>query len=140
MPTKQLLKTILFSIPLLSVAGFAAPVLEERQGEGAEILLNTIISVINSKTQSPNVCDICTSFSEDVSSYNMLVTQADDGQHVAACWANNTDNVMFGQAEANAANCLTNLHYTQADTCISVAGSECDTGYTAGGGRLQVPS
>lgn len=68
----------------------------------------------------------------------MALNQAANGKYVATCWTNATDTVMFGQAETNVAKCLTNLHYTQADTCISVQGSECDNGYIAGGGRLQV--
>lgn len=38
----------------------------------------------------------------------------------------------------NVANCLTNLHFTQASTCISVEGSSCDLNdYLASGGFIK---
>ncbi|KAJ5272594.1 hypothetical protein N7478_007719 [Penicillium angulare] len=37
--------------------------------------------------------------------------------------------IEFTQADADAANCLVNLHYTQDDACISIKGSMCEDGY-----------
>jgi hypothetical protein len=53
------------------------------------------------------------------------------------CFANSTSPNLWAQRDADVANCLTNLHYVQADVCISVAGSSCDNGYIAAGGRIQ---
>jgi len=41
--------------------------------------------------------------------------------------------ITFGQADIDVARCLTNLYFTQDDTCISVAGSSCDNNYSGTG-------
>ncbi|KAJ5091617.1 hypothetical protein NUU61_006487 [Penicillium alfredii] len=53
----------------------------------------------------------------------------------AHCYVEGDQN--FTQQDADVAKCLTNLHYVQEDTCISVKGSMCDNGYLDGGGRIQ---
>lgn len=49
---------------------------------------------------------------------------ASDGASWVAYTGANTD-YAFTQDDATTANCLVNLHFTQDDACISVAGSEC---------------
>ncbi|KAJ3524603.1 hypothetical protein NM208_g11997 [Fusarium decemcellulare] len=59
------------------------------------------------------------------------------GQYVQVCWRNDTGLVVWDEPTVNAANCLTHLHYAQANTCISVKGAPCVSGYIESGGRLQ---
>lgn len=68
-----------------------------------------------------------------------------NGNNFLVCWQNWTETVLFGAPEVNVAKCLANLHSEQADTCIDVKGSTCDSayvsqdaaGYVESGGRLQ---
>lgn len=42
------------------------------------------------------------------------------------CYSKTGNVYTWAQDDVNVANCLINLHYTQDDACISVAGSECE--------------
>ncbi|KAF4461196.1 hypothetical protein FALBO_12022 [Fusarium albosuccineum] len=59
------------------------------------------------------------------------------GQYIQVCWRNDTGLVVWDEPTVNAASCLTHLHYAQANTCISVKGAPCVSGYIESGGRLQ---
>lgn len=138
MSVKQITTSILLSSSMLLVPSLAAPVLEQRQTNTFSIIDSLVIGLIKGSEPGPNICQTEGCFTEDGQEYWYANLQAPNGGYVAVCYQNNSQPILFGQAEADAANCLTNLHYTQADTCIDVAGSSCDNGYTAGGGHLQV--
>ena len=58
------------------------------------------------------------------------VVRQEDGGTWRACWDQPPQNggYYWTQDDTNTANCLINLHYTQKDACISVAGSACEAG------------
>lgn len=63
---------------------------------------------------------------EEIEDCYTLSGKTDDGLNwCAGYWAGNTN---WTQGDADAAKCLTNLHYVQNDKCITKAGSSCDNG------------
>lgn len=65
-------------------------------------------------------------------------TATDDASWVLST-ANSNDNpaqYVWTQDDATTANCLINLHFTQGDSCISVQGSECESG--AGSSKILI--
>lgn len=63
--------------------------------------------------------------------------RTDDQIQLQLCYDNSTTGGLFiAQRDIDVLNCLTNLHYIQGDSCISVKGSSCDNGYVSGGGRI----
>ena len=111
--------------------------LVERQGTGTSIFVNAIIGLIKGSGIFGGAPPVCDGYFDNGITYYFASGQASNGLYWQACWQNDSDTTPFGDNEVAVANCLTNLHYTQADTCISTEGSECDNGYVAGGGRLQ---
>ncbi|KAJ3540419.1 hypothetical protein NM208_g5075 [Fusarium decemcellulare] len=123
-----------------STMAIASPVeaeetkLAKRQGTVTGILGPWLGKLINDAWTGPvPLCD-----GDFDQTYWMATWKVEEtGQFVQVCWRNDTGLVVWDEPTVNVANCLTHLHYTQANTCISVKGSMCDNGYIDGGGRLQ---
>ena len=97
--------------------------LTKRQGTGGALIAIFAPTQLNGAIfgEDPQCCDN--------SSEQCVVCQQDGGTW-QACWDQPPQGVGYywTQDDTNTANCLINLHYTQKDVCISVAGSECEAG------------
>lgn len=97
-----------------------------------DILEGTVKNIAGSKLEKvlggtpPTCCD------NELSTCRLIAGKTTDGLLFNACYTPGTS--MFYDFDATVANCIINLHYTQADACISVAGSVCGQGY--GGGLM----
>lgn len=140
---------------ILALSAFAATVaaaphqIEERGGTGTGILLNTIINIIKGQAADYAPFNPCPNWPHTPDNdYYTIMGKSSDGTSMASiCYTNNTAtdddsnpiNIVFGDDDASVACCLSTLHSTQSDSCISVSGSSCDyNDYSANGAILNM--
>ena len=118
-----------FSMFLACNLALAAPASDQspnplfrRAGTGSGILGVFLSKEFAQVFGSPPGC--CDGYDEN-DCYSTKGT-ADSGDDWELCFGKG--DYVWLQDDANTANCLTNLHYTQDDACISVAGSSCEAG------------
>jgi hypothetical protein len=94
---------------------------EERQaiGEAVGALISSLVKPEIYQGQGPGPCMLC----ESGAGCNWMGGDDGMGNKWATCWSDGTDT--FFDFDAAASDCLTNLHFTQSDVCISIAGSSC---------------
>ncbi|KAM0342010.1 hypothetical protein ACHAPU_009738 [Fusarium lateritium] len=127
----MLAKTLVFSA--LAASAVSANPIERRGGTGTSIFGTYFASLI--KGALGGKTNACNNVMQDGEKWYYIEGDDGNGNTYTTCWMEGVD--AWDQATADAAKCLTNLHFTQANVCIDVKGSECDNGFIDNGGRLQ---
>ena len=85
---------------------------------------NELLQLFGLSDPPPNCCD------DADWPCHMNAGIAKNGKAFQVCYNPGTETIY--DYDVSAMKCILNLHYTQADKCISVAGSTCANGYTGG--------